>query len=132
MGHIYITGMVGNAGDNSKDWGVLKYTISVGTTEQELLELEGVCPRLTCYPQPASESVLIGLEGVSSDEITSSVSNICIYDLSGSLLRTLHTSGSSLINGGVLCDLDNTPPGVYYCVIRVGDETISQKLLKIQ
>ena len=115
------------------NWIVLKVSYPMtGVAEQELLEPEGAGPNITCYPQPASGSVLIGLEGVSSGEMLSSISNINIYDLSGSLVRTLDASGSTLTNDGILCDLDSTPPGVYYCVIQVGDETISQKLLKIQ
>jgi len=129
--HVYIAGVVGNTSDSSPDWGVLRYSYSVGIAEQELLESEGAGPRLTCYPQPASGSVTFGLEGLSSDDLVSSISDICIYDLSGTLVRTIAASGSTLINGGALCDLTSTPPGVYYCVIRVGDESISQKLLKI-
>ena len=124
--------IAGTCWGSSPDWIVLRVPYTVGIAEQEELENEGNSPQITCYPQPSCGSVTIGLEGVSSDDMISSISDVSIYDLSGTLVRTLDVSGSALTTGGVLCDMESTPPGVYYCVIRVGDETISQKLLKIQ
>jgi len=129
-------GLIYVAGDflsgSNVDWTVTKYTyISVGIANQEVHEMESDGPSIACYPQPFSEAVTISLDGISSD-IAVSVSSIDIYDLSGTLVQTLEVSGSALTGEGVLWNSEATPPGVYYCVINAGDQTLSQKLLKIQ
>jgi len=106
---------------------ILRYAVEVGVSEQPVVSIPSVLPRVECMPNPTAGRVYIEYSIPVAGEC-----QVALYDVSGQLLmeiaRNRHAAG---VYGGVV-DARNLAAGVYYLRLVTGGGVAIEKIVLIE
>ncbi len=78
-------------------------------------------------PNPFSEQTELRIAKTNKGPI-----DICIFNIFGICLRSWHFENTSAVQTQFSLDMHGIPPGIYFCRIQIGNETITKKIVKVK
>ncbi|MDY0104592.1 MAG: T9SS type A sorting domain-containing protein [Lentimicrobium sp.] len=81
---------------------------------------------ITFAPNPLTDQTVLRLNQVVHESI-----DICIFNTLGVCLKSWHFGNTSAVQTQFLLDMHGISSGIYFCRIKIGKETITKKIVKM-